>query len=214
MIFFDRRKTKPLTIEEATTRLYYQISENINWKLIKSQRCIKKVIGDLVFQIDFYSSKWNESYKNIEIQCECQLWCKKFDKELSTKSQVGYYKFTSMNNDWWNITNENNLLNTVEKLCKKINQTIIPLSKYFENNFLEATKKLANEEIFNTYNIRLEFIDIYAGRESVINIAKKYYDSLSDIIKQDIIRYKQGARDKAWMINPSNLKYIIDNNIV
>ncbi len=204
-------KGKALSVKEAVDNLLKQISERIGWKMVKGQRCIKKTVGDLVFQINIYSSKWNRSYENIEIQCGCQLWCKKFDKTLNTKSQVGYYKFAA---EWWVITDSDNLSNTINNLCKQIEETILPLSKQFETDFIEGVKALAVKDIYSQYNVRLEFIDAYAGREYVKEIAKNYYESLSEIIKQDIIRYKQGAKDKAWMINPSNLKYIVDKNIL
>ena len=123
---------KALSVEEAVEKLLQQISEHIGWKLVKSQKCIKKTVGDLVFQINLYSSKWNRSYENIEIQCEFQLWCKKFDKNLNTKSQVGYYKFDGDTAEWWEITNDEDLLNTIENLCKQIEETILPLCKQFE----------------------------------------------------------------------------------
>lgn len=207
-------KGKALSVEEAVENLLKQISERIGWKMVKGQRCIKKTVGDLVFQINVYSSKWNRSYENIEIQCECQLWCKKFDKTLNTKSHVGSYKFAAHNARWWVITDSDNLSNTINNLCKQIEETILPLSKQFETDFIEGVKALAVKDIYSQYNVRLEFIDVYAGREYVKEIAKNYYESLSEIIKQDIIRYKQGAKDKAWMINPSNLKYILDKNIL
>lgn len=212
MIIFS--KEKALSVKEAVDDLLKQISERIGWEMVKSQRCIKKTVGDLVFQINVYSSKWNRSYENIEIQCECQLWCKKFDQILNNKSQVGYYKFAADNAEWWAITDSDDLSNTINNLCKQIEETILPLSKQFETNFIEGVKALAIKDIYSQYNVRLEFIDVYAGREYVKEIAKNYYESLSEIIKQDIIRYKQGAKDKAWMINPSNLKYIVDKNIL
>jgi len=203
-----------LSVEEAFERLLQQISERIGWKPEKSRRCIKKTIGDLVFQINFYSSKWNKSHEKIEIQCECQLWCKKFDKIFNVKSQVGHYQFVDDHAIWWVVTTRNDLSKTIENLCKQIEETVLILSRQFETDFTEAVKTLANKDIYNKYSVRLEFIDIYAGREYAKGIAKDYYDSLSEIMKQDVIRYKQGAKDKAWMINPSNLKYIVDNNIL
>jgi hypothetical protein len=37
---------------------------------------------------------------------------------------------------------------------------------------------------------------------------------LSDDEKQEIADYINGKRTKPWMLNPTNLKYIIDNNLL
>ena len=38
--------------------------------------------------------------------------------------------------------------------------------------------------------------------------------SLSEEEKQQIKDYRNGARTKQWMLNPSNLKFIVDNDYV
>ena len=39
-------------------------------------------------------------------------------------------------------------------------------------------------------------------------------DSLSDDETQDISDYKSGKRTKQWMFNPTNLRFIVDNNLI
>ena len=41
-------------VDEAIEKLITSLSEAIGWKYLKSQRCLKKTVGDLVFEIDFY----------------------------------------------------------------------------------------------------------------------------------------------------------------
>lgn len=211
MKLFNKKINRKLSVEEATDKLYVAISDLTGWKLVKSQKCIKKVINDLVFEIRFSSSKYNSSYENIRIYAEFTLICNKFNKP---GDKVGFYELTPNKYSWWDITDEANLSNTIKKLSNLIKEKVIPLSIAFEKDFSGAVKMMTSKNYFNTYNIRLEFLDVYAGRENIISIAKEYYRSLPKSTKQDIVRYKQGTGDRAWMINPSNLKYIIDNNII
>lgn len=46
-----------LSVEEATNTVYFALEEFTGWKFLKSQRCIKKKIGDVEFVINFFSSK-------------------------------------------------------------------------------------------------------------------------------------------------------------
>ena len=205
---------KPLAVEEAKSKLCSEIAYNVGWKLSKSQNKIKKTIDDLVFKINFSFSKWNNSYKNIEVYCECSLWSKKFDKELNVRSVILHYTFSPNKGYYWNITTQKNLEKAIKLLSEEINERVIPLSNQFEADFSSAIKKLAEVETFDLYNVAIDFIDIYAGREYAKNVARHYYDSLSDSIKNSVINYKNGANDLSWMINRSNLKYIVDNNVI
>lgn len=205
---------KLLSVEDATSRLYNALAIYTGWKFLKSQRCLKKTIGDLVFQIDFFTSKWNTSYERVEVQCECQMWCKKFDKELNVNSQIGYYPLNPSNVVWHDISDEQKLSDVIAQISERLNETIMPLSKAFEEDFTSAATQLAEEHNFQKYHIRLQFLDVYVGRQYIYKLARNYVDSLSDVMKQDMLKYKQGDRSKSWMINPSNLKYIIDNDLL
>ena len=39
-------------------------------------------------------------------------------------------------------------------------------------------------------------------------------NSLTDEEKQDILDYKNGKRTKQWMLNPTNLRFIVDNDLI
>ena len=224
MNFFKKKAKILLSVEEAKDRLYREISEHLGWKFLKSQQSFKKVVNNLVFEIQFYSSKWNSSNENIEIQCELRLWCKKFDKidknctdiykENNVHSSVGFYAFTPPAGSWWNVTYDTDLSDVIKQLCDQFDEIAIPFYNQFETDFDKAVQMLSDEKIFNQYNISFKFIDHYAGRDYIVELAQKYYNSLSSVCKQDIVNYKNGATDKSWMINPSNLKYIIDNGII
>ncbi len=45
-------------------------------------------------------------------------------------------------------------------------------------------------------------------------VPRSIFDALSDDEKQDIIDYKNGKLTRQWMYNPTNLKFIVDNNLM
>ncbi|MFV0394084.1 MAG: hypothetical protein ACK5LC_06775 [Coprobacillaceae bacterium] len=214
----SKNKKEALAIDEAYELFYKQLIDTYNdkgWKYFKSQRCLKKTIKDLVFQINFYTSKWNSSFENIEIQSECQIWSKSFDKKLNVHSQVGYYKFKPNNgNDWYSILHKEEIEKVIDELVNNMNNTIIKLTNMFETDFIETIKTIASDEQYDIYHFTIKFIDTYVGRNYINRLTKKCINSLNEDIRKDIERYKNGAKDTYWMINPTDLKYLIDNNIV
>lgn len=205
---------KFLSVEEAMEGLCRYLSEQTGWKYLKSRRCLKKSVEDLVFEIHFRSSKWNLSYQRVEIDCELRFWTKKIDKTYNTHSSVGFYKFDPPTGVWWDISTESRLAETCEKLKTAIMTYAVGLCREFEDNYVEATKKLMSDAIFEAYHIRLSFIASQLGNEYIAERAKRIYDSLNDNLRQQVNDYKQGDRSNMWMINPNNLKYIVDNGLV
>ncbi len=45
---------KKFTVEEAQDKLYTALAEETSFKYLKSQKCLKKVVNNLVFEIDFF----------------------------------------------------------------------------------------------------------------------------------------------------------------
>ena len=58
------------TVEEATEKIFTKLTDSTGWKFLKSQRSLKKTFKDLIFEILFFSSKWNASGQNVEINAE------------------------------------------------------------------------------------------------------------------------------------------------
>ncbi len=72
-------KRNYLSVEETYYTVCKMIAdryEALGLKYLKSQRCIKKVFHDLVFEIRFFGSKWNTTGQSIEINGECSIWYK------------------------------------------------------------------------------------------------------------------------------------------
>ena len=64
---------KKFTVEEAQDKLYTALAEETSFIFLKSHKCLKKVVNNLVFEIDFFSSKWNKSYEIIDIEASFVL---------------------------------------------------------------------------------------------------------------------------------------------
>ena len=202
------------SVEEAKNLLYGEVGSVLGWKFLKSKNSYKKVIGDLVLEVMFFSSKWNESYHSVEVQCEFRMWCKKWGKTSNVNSSVGFLSLNPQDKSWWNISTANEFNKTSEQICKRITEKIIPVAEKFETDFPAAVNDLAGEPMFSEYHLRIEFIDLYAGRAKALEVSKNLFRTLSDREKNEIEQYRQGARDKMWMINPSNLRYMADHDLL
>ena len=60
---------------------------------------LKKVIGNLAFHFDFYSSKWNQSGKQVEIEAGFYIYNKKYGKE-GINSVVASKMFRAWGRKW------------------------------------------------------------------------------------------------------------------
>lgn len=52
--------------------------------------------------------------------------------------------------------------------------------------------------------------------KTAVNLYKavNIYSSFSEEIKQQVVKYKNGAKNKAWMITRGNIKYIVDKGFI
>ncbi len=205
---------KPLKVDEAISRLLIELSERTGWKYLKSSRCLKKVIGDLVLQLNLYSSKWNQYNEHIEIQLEFNMWSKRYDKKKTVHSFVACYRIEPDQSNWWEITYEEDLNNVIEKLHLEIVNHILPLSDKLEKDLKEGSVYLSKLDNFLKYKVRIRFIEDYAGGEYSKPLIKKYIDSLPQKVKDDIKGYNEGDKDRPWVNNSPNVKYIADNNLL
>lgn len=201
------------SVEEATQKLFTMLSESTGWKYLKSQRCLKKTVKDLVFEVDFFSSKWNVSHQSVEVNAEFNLWCKKFEKELSVNSVVARMSYHPEGGYWYDISTEEKLLSVFEDLSNKIQNTAVFLCTQFENDYLAETESLFRDH-FDEYHVYLDVIADKLGISVIKEKAQEIYYGISDEMRKQAAEYKNGARTKAWMLNRDNLKYIVDNNLV
>lgn len=154
-----KKKDKLLTVAEAKEKLYTSLSEYTGWKYLKSQCCIRKRVGDIVFDINFYSSKWNVFGEHIEVQCEFAFWSKQFDKICNVNSKIGFVSLQPKNNDWYDIYTEKKLHAAIVDLKGKIDDYAIPLVKRFEDDYCDAIAYLSDDDMRDLYHLRFELFD-------------------------------------------------------
>lgn len=205
------------SVEEATQKLFIGLSETTGWKYLKSQRCLKKAVKDLVFEISFFSSKWNLSHQSVEVNAEFRLKCKSYGKlpVNNVIATMSYHPELHIPGGgyWYDISTEEKLLSAFEDLNGRIQNTAVSLCTEFENDYLAATESLFRKH-FEEYKVHLDFIADKLGISVIQEKAQEIYDSLSDEMRRQVLEYKNGSRNKAWMLSRSNLKYIIDNDLI
>lgn len=199
------------TVEEATEKIFTKLTDSTGWKFLKSQRSLKKTFKDLIFEILFFSSKWNASGQNVEINAEFRVSYKKFGK-LPVDNIIAQVSYQPEGAYWYDISTEEKLSAVYEELNDRIQSTAVKLYNEFELDYKTAAEKLLNE-YFVEYSVRLDFIAEILGKNAVLEKAQKIYDGLSDEMKLEVKEYIKGDRSKKWMINRNNLKYIIDNEL-
>ena len=199
-----------LNVEEAKTRLIYELSIITGFKYLKSG-ILKKTIKDIVFEINFFSSKWNVSGQSIEINADLRLIYKKYGK-LPVDNVIASMSYNPTDGYWYDISTESKLHETQNILEQKFRETVMDLVNRFDEDYNAAIQYLFFEG-FEKYNVYLDFVADNLGQEIIKGKAQQMYDGLSDEWKEQVIQYQNGARNKSWMMNRCNLKYIVDNNI-
>ena len=52
------------------------------------------------------------------------------------------------------------------------------------------------------------------GKEKVMYRVNEIIEQLSESDKQQIDDYKNGNKNKAWMLNRSNMRFVVDNGYI
>jgi hypothetical protein len=204
-------------VTEAQEKLIGMLAESTGWKYLKSGRCLKKKIKDFVFEINFFSSKWNESHKSVEINADFRISYKKYGNVTVDNIIAGVEyradKDESEYGYWYDISTEKKLLDVYEELNQKIQKTAVWAADSFERDVKTATESLFRDH-FDELHVRLDFVADILGVDTIRDKAQEICDNLTDVQKKQVVDYRNGDRSKAWMLNRNNLKYIIDNNLV
>ncbi len=203
---------KVLSVEEAENTVYSALETFTGWKFLKSRRCLKKKVKDLEFRIHFFSSKWNKSYEYTGINAGFTIVYKKPGK-LPVQNTAAYYEYHPRTGDdlyWYDISTDEKCREVIEILKNEVRNTALDIVNGFENNREEAVRDLL-ENHFDEYHVRLEFAADILGAEAVMPRIQTIVSSLTDEEKQEITDYRNGMRNKTWMLNPCSMKYIADH---
>lgn len=199
-----------LNVKEAKDKLIEELAAITGFRYLKSG-VLKKSIKDVVFEINFFSSKWNTSGESIEINADFRLIYKAYGK-LPVDNIVASMAFNPPNEYWYDISTESKLIEVRDILGQRFQMTAVDLANRFDQDYMSAIQYLVSDG-FEKYNVQLDFIADKLGHSFVKEKAHQIYDDLTDEMKSQIVEYQNGARNKAWMINRCNLKYIVDNNL-
>ena len=200
------------SVKEATEKLYTGLAESTGWKYLKSSQTLKKTVADLVFEINFHSSQWNFSGQSVEVNADFYLKCKSYGK-LDVNNVIALISYRPDNGYWYDISTEEKFNQTFQELNNAIQNTAVNLCTQFENDYNAAVECLFREH-FDEYRVSLDFIADKLGISTIKAKAQEIYDGLSDEMKRQVSDYKNGIKNMPWMINRSNLKYIVDNNLI
>ena len=157
MGLFDKifQKDMLLSVEDAKGRLISSLAMYTGWKYLKSTQCLKKTIGRVVFEIILFSSKYNQSFESVEINCEFRFWNKTLDKHCSVKSSLGFCTFQPDDAYWYDISSEKKLMTVTEEIKKKIDRYVFPLVDLFERDFDAAICELQREDLQTIYHFKM-----------------------------------------------------------
>ena len=205
------------TVDEAQEKIMGMLAESTGWKYLKSKRCLKKKVNDLIFEINFFSSKWNESHKSVEINADFRISYKKYGK-LPVDNIIAAVEYRpdnekAENSYWYDISTENKLMEVYDELNNRIQATAVTMASEFERDFIAATEKLFTNH-FDEYRVHLDFVADILGVDVIREKAQEIYDNLTDILRSQVADYRNGDRSKTWIINRNNLKYIVDKDLV
>ena len=202
-----------LDVQEAKTRLITEMASVTGFKYLK-RGALKTSIKDIVIEIEFHSSHWNFSGESIEVMADLRVVYKKFGKlPSSAYNIVAGTGYTAEEGYWYNITTEEKLNEVSKILGQRLKETAVDLANRFEEDYEGAIKYLFYEG-YEKYKVSLDFVADTLGQDIIKDKVKEICDGLTDEDKEEIARYRNGARDKVWMLNRCDLKYIVDNNLV
>lgn len=129
-----------MNVEDAKTRLIYELSTVTGFKYLKSG-VLKKTIKDIVFEINFFTSKWNASGQSIEINADLRLVYKKYGK-LPVDNVVASMSYNPAGGYWYDISTESKLLETRNILEQRFRETALDLVNRFECDYTSAIQYL------------------------------------------------------------------------
>ena len=197
--------------EEAVSKLLAGLAEQLGWNASRPFSCVKKVTGDLVFEIDVHKGARNRDYELVEVQCECNIWHRKFGRTLSANSLVGSFALEPFGRRWTLITETGQLRRAQEELLRLIRQKVLPLQEDFAADPKQAAIHLVERDLLEEYDIHLVLIELCVGEDYVLQVAQNYYDHLSAADKKRIQRHQGG---ETRIEGAGNLLYIADQMYV
>ena len=199
-------------VNETISLFISKLSESTGYKYLKSSRSLKKTVGQIVFEVLFFSSKWNDD-NIIEINADFRVSYKKYGAASTIHGIVASKCFRPDTGYWFDISSEDKFEKTLNYFEIELQTTVVDLSNRFDKDFKDACQYLL-EEKFNVYHVFLDFLMDVLGKEKVMYRVNEFIEQLSESDKQQIADYKKGIKNKAWMLNRSNIRFVVENGYI
>lgn len=199
------------SVSEYIDSFIYDTNDGINWKYLKSSRKLKKQIGDIIFEINFYSSKYNDANLHIEVRSECRVWYRKYDKSHTIKSAIANIPLLENRKYWWDITDNKNRDTILQLLKSEISAKVIHYSSEMETDFNHGLLHLIYNYGFSAYCNSIQLIDELLGREEALKAANAYSKAFTPAEQNVIKRFMNGENA---LVNERNLRYILENRLI
>ena len=132
---------------------------------------------------------------------------------MPVETVIAYKMYKPKDKEWYDITTKEKLDKVIVELCSDLKEEIKNLYLRFEDNYIDAVEYLFNEK-FSEFNVYLDFVADNLGKDRILDKVKEIYFNLSDDMIAQINEYKKGVRNKKWMLNRNNIKYIVDNDLI
>ncbi len=143
------------SVDETISLFITKLSESTGFKYLKSRRALKKMVGSIVFEVLFFSSKWNEAGKSIEINADFRVSYKKYGVASTIHSIIAEKSFQEKNSYWFDISTEDKFEAVLNLFDKKLHATAVDLAERFAKDIDGASQYLL-DEVFDDYNGRLD----------------------------------------------------------
>ncbi len=199
-------------VNETISLFISKLSETTGYKYLKSSRSLKKTIGQMVFEVIFFSSKWNDD-NNIEINADFRVSYKKFGALSTIHSIVASKSFQNDKEYWYDISSKDKFEETLKFFEMELQTTAVDLSDRFNKDFKDGCQYLL-EEKFNEYNVFFDFLIDVLGEERVMYRVNEFVEQLNESDMQQIADYKEGVKNKTWMLNRSNMRFVVENGYI
>ncbi len=141
------------TTSEAKERLYQGLAECTGWKFIKSKPCLRQRMDDIVLELVFYSSKYNNLEDTVEMNCEFRIWCKAYDKVCNINSKIAYCLIRPDDGYWYDIASMSNLERAREDIKQKIGQYVMPAAEAFEKGREAGLSYIGSAKTRDIYHV-------------------------------------------------------------
>ncbi|MBR3312479.1 MAG: hypothetical protein IKG15_11745 [Solobacterium sp.] len=199
-------------VNETISLFISKLSEATGYKYLKGSRSLKKTIGQMVFEVIFFSSKWNDD-NNIGINADFRVSYKKYGAASTIHGIVAGKSFQPDKGYWYDISNKDKFEEMLKYFEMELQTTAVDLSDRFNEDFKDACQYLL-EEKFNEYHVFFDFLIDVLGEERVMYRVNEFIEQLNESDKQQIADYKKGVKNKAWMLNRSNMRFVADNGYI